>query len=134
LAGQWRHPSEWVWLAARAGLPTPAYRLVPDEAGGPHAVDPQAGYQGRLVPPDVPVRSVLVVEGRVVGPEDMPAHIGEGCQRLAGLAGTELLGFDFAGEGWTFAGATPWPDLSVGGEALLSALAAALRGERGEET
>jgi hypothetical protein len=71
--------------------------------------------------------------GQVVGPDDMPAHIGEGCRRLAGLAGTELLGFNF-GEDWTFAGATPWPDLSVGGEALLRALAAALQGERGRET
>jgi hypothetical protein len=91
------------------------------------------GYQSRLVPPDVPVRTVFVVVGRVVGPDDMPDPIGEGCRRLAGLAGTELLAFDFAGADWTFAGATLWPDLSVGGQALLRALAAALQGEGGRE-
>jgi hypothetical protein len=26
LAGQWRHRSEWLWLAAHAGLPTPRYQ------------------------------------------------------------------------------------------------------------
>jgi hypothetical protein len=122
LGGQGRHISEWVWLAARAGLVTRPYR----EAGRP---DQGALYTGSRLASAVPVRTVFVVAGRVVGAASGP--IRERCLRLAELAGTDLLGIDFAAVGtdpWTFAGATPLPDLRLGGQALLKALMDAFAG------
>ena len=55
-------------------------------------------------------------------------HIRQGCRRLAELSHTALLGVEFTTSSagpWTFAGATPMPDLRLGGEALLDALASA---------
>jgi hypothetical protein len=53
-----------------------------------------------------------------------------GCARLAQLSATDLLGIDFnltwTGD-WVFRNATPQPDLRLGGEALLDALAIALQ-------
>jgi hypothetical protein len=50
--------------------------------------------------------------------------------RLAQLAETHLLGielgFNASANAWMFAQATPLPDLTVGGEPLLDALAAEL--------
>jgi hypothetical protein len=49
-----------------------------------------------------------------------------------------LLGIDFAmsavGAPWEFAGATPLPDLTLGGEPLLDALAVALTQSNGDST
>jgi len=76
---------------------------------------------------------VLVVAGRAVDPE-MPAPVREGCERLAALVDADLLGVDLEPSGagaWTFAGASPLPDLRQGGEALLDALAAALQAPPG---
>src|SRR5262245_39541024 len=61
LAGQWRHRSEWLWLAAHAGLPTSLYRTTSEAPR-----DEQDG-SGRLVPPDTPVQTVFVVADQVVG-------------------------------------------------------------------
>ena len=126
LCGAWRHISEWVWLAAQAGLPTSPYRQGSDD------VRDECGEQGRLVPPETPVQKVIVIGKEIVG-APFPAMLQEGCRRLARLAGVELLGIDFtmdATGSWNFAGATPWPDLRLGGEALLDALASILSGER----
>ena len=125
LAGQWRHRSEWLWLAAHAGLSTPHYQQT--------SQDSTVGQGGQgLVIAETPVHTVFIVAGHVVGAA-VPPHIRRACQRLAGLARTTLLGVDFtngpAGS-WTFAGATPMPDLRLGGEALLDALSGALRGQR----
>ena len=125
LAGQWRHRSEWLWLAAHAGLPTPRYRQTSEDS------TTGQGGQG-LVIAETPVHTVFMVAGQVVGAA-VPPHIRSACQRLAGLAQTTLLGVEFAdgpAGSWTFAGATPMPDLRLGGEALLDALAGALRGQR----
>ena len=126
LAGPWRHRSEWLWLAACAGLPTPLYRETSEDPR-----DERDG-QGRLVPSDTPVQTVFVVADQVVG-ATLPRHIRHGCRRLAELSHTALLGVEFATSSagpWTFAGATPMPDLRLGGEALLDALASALRGQQ----
>jgi len=126
LAGQWRHRSEWLGLAAHAGLPTPLYRETSEDPR-----DERDG-QGRLVPPDTPVQTVFLVADQVVG-ATLPCHIRYGCRRLAELSHTALLGIEFAtgpAGPWTFAGATPMPDLRLGGEALLDALASALRGQQ----
>lgn len=60
----------------------------------------------------------------------LPRETRESCLRLAQLAETRLLGIelvsDTSSNSWTFAGATPMPDLRIGGEALLDALAAEL--------
>jgi hypothetical protein len=121
-AGTWRHESEWVWLASRAGLPAPRFVVSSD--------DPPAG-QGvavRLRPAGASVKTAIVVGEAVVG-DAVPPEIGDGCRRLAELSGTSLLGVDFVsgptGE-WTFAGASPTPDLAHGGAPLLDRLAAAL--------
>lgn len=121
LVGRDRHLSEWVWLAARAGLPTPPYAESSDPAGAPAA-------GARPVPIFTPWRTVFVVAGRAVG--EAPDGVLEGCLRLANLAETALLGIDFAATAaagpWTFAGASPFPDLRLGGPALLDALSDAL--------
>jgi len=125
LCGQWRHMSEWIWLATKAGLPTPEYRrssrdyiLEMDESS-------------RIVPIGTPVNTLIVVKGHVVG-VPAPSSICEGCQRLAEFARTELIGIEFT-DGptgpWTFAGATAFPDLRIGGEALLDMLISVLKGE-----
>jgi hypothetical protein len=122
LAGQWRSESEWVRIAAKAGLPTPVFRQTSFDG-----IDETQG-QRRLVPPNVSPRTV-VVAGETTAGATAPPAIAEGCLRLAARAETALLGVEFI-EGsagpWTFAGATPVPDLRKGGERLLDALAAAL--------
>jgi hypothetical protein len=122
LSGAWQHRSEWVWLAAQAGLPTPRYRQSSSSGGAVRDVE--------VTSPASTVTTVLVV-GRHVAGESAPSSILSGCRRLARLAGTSLLGIDFrvdASGAWTFAGATPHPDLRRGGNALLDALASALQG------
>jgi hypothetical protein len=122
LSGRWRHVSEWVWLAAAAGLRTPAYHQ------GSHN---GAGWQEpALAPFGAPRRTVLVAGSRAVA-SDAPATVLEGCLRLSRLADAELLGVDFTwnrSDGWTFVGASPYPDLRPGGEQFLDALASILRG------
>ena len=121
LSGAWRHPSEWACLAGRAGLATFPYRQ--DGRTLPQAT-------ARLAPPSTPNQTVFVVDGRFVGPA-VPTGVAEGCRRLAELARTGLLGVELA-EGadglWTFAGASPQPDLRLGGQALVEGLAEVLRG------
>lgn len=118
LSGQWRLESEWAWLARRAGLPTAIYRQTSrdriDEAHG----------ERRLVPKGALVNTAIVIGGRVVGPA-LPPALAAACVRLARLAGTQLLGIDFvrdAQQAWSFAGASPTPDLRLGGEALIGTL------------
>lgn len=117
LSGAWRHPSEWMHLAAAAGLSTAPYTL--------------SSRLGAFTPSPFPTHSVIVVDGEVVGPSLSPT-LREGCQRLAALAQTPLLGIDFgfdAAGRWVFVGATPQPELRRGGEAFLDALALTLTTE-----
>lgn len=125
LSGRWRHVSEWVWLASKAGLPTLDYRQTC------HDDIPKMYVEGRIVPIGTPVKTIIIVEGHVVD-ELAPPDIREGCKRLAELTRTELLGVEFA-DGpagpWTFAGATTFPDLRLGGQELLDVLAYVLKCE-----
>jgi hypothetical protein len=126
LCGRWRQESEWAWLAREAGLPVAPYRQSATDG-----VDEMKGER-RLVPRGVPVRTVIALGGRVFGASLLPA-ITAACQRLARLSQTQLLGIDFvddAADAWTFAGASPTPDLSIGGEALVEALMRELSLER----
>lgn len=118
LSGQWRHASEWICLAARAGLPTANYRQ------SSHDLSQSMSMATRVVPPGTPLSTILVVDGHVAG-TPAPAHILEGCLRLGALSRTLLLGAEFTvgpGDRWTFVGATTHPDLRPGGERFLDLL------------
>jgi hypothetical protein len=73
---------------------------------------------------------VITLGNRVFGPmfdRSLPPHIADACTALARLSQTPLLGIELTvGQShrmWTFAGATPLPDLRLGGEPLLNELA-----------
>jgi hypothetical protein len=132
LSGAWRHISEWVWLAAKSGLPTPNYQQSSADLRDEHA-------EQRLFPKSIPVKTVFVVASEVVAGWAergrigvVPPEIAQACKRLSRLTQTELLGIEFvstAQHPWTFASATPAPDLRLGGEALLDVLTLALQGK-----
>jgi hypothetical protein len=127
LCGRVRSLAEWLWLAGRAGLPTPSYRLSSEDSPA------QPSLHVRMPDPAPDLRTLLVVGDRVVG-APAPAAISEGCRRLGTLARTALLGLEFSVDprgGWRIAGATCLPDLRLGGQALLDALARSLRDGRG---
>jgi hypothetical protein len=129
LSGQWRHASEWVVLANNAGLPTLDYRQ------SSHGEIDIAALRGSLVPRGTIVETVIVVDGNVVGSKIPPA-IAKSCICLAKMAETPLLGIEFSHNPsfhWTFAGATPLPNLRLGGQAVLDVLAKVLQGEREEK-
>jgi hypothetical protein len=69
-----------------------------------------------------------VVGDRVVpSAPGVPASVLDGCRRLARLAGETLLGVDLVrGPRWAMSGATVTPDLHLGGEPLVDALAEVL--------
>ncbi len=123
LAGAWRHDSEWRWLALQAGLSIMPLRM----AAQPAPVTPTADYARGVM------QMALIIAGDVWAP-DAPAETLAGCQRLATLAQTAILGlyFDISQDDgvWRFATASSLPDLRIAGEWALSHLTAALRGER----
>lgn len=114
LSGRWRYASEWLALGARAGLPTRPSPLDSDQT------------PPWLASPEDNVRTVITVGGQVLGAPS--ADLVDGCRKLAELSATPLLGTSFRSDavGWHLVGATPHPDLRLGGEPLLDALAAAL--------
>ena len=127
LAGRERHIAEWISLATVAGLPTAPYwqssRTYPTTA--------TEGISRSEVPP---LDTVLVIDRYIFGAA--PSTLLSACRRLATLATTPILGIAFTGGAtgsWTFAGATPLPDLRAGGEPALDALAEVLQAERGSQ-
>jgi hypothetical protein len=122
LSGDERPPAEWAWLAGQAGMPGLPLRMG-DTLSPPSA----AGMQGAGI-----VYRGVVLDGQMYS-HPQTAAVPDGLRlavaRLAHLSGLRLFGIDFAsgpaGE-WLYAGATTLPDLSLGGEALLDALAEAL--------
>jgi len=120
LCGSWRHASEWCVLAARAGFAVPHFRQT--------SLESMADGFRSLAPTGTPMQSVIVLRDELYG-ATVPAHIGAACRRLAVLADIELLGVDLfeSEEGdLTFAHATPFPDLTAGGDAFIGGLARAL--------
>jgi len=122
LAGRWFHASELVILAHQAGLATPDYR---QSAADP----PERGFQP-LAPMAAPGKRVIVFEDEVFGADssgvEIPPELRRCCCDFARRCRTPLLGIDFfptPASPWTFSHATPAPDLRVGGEPLLQALA-----------
>jgi hypothetical protein len=120
LGGAWRHPSEWAWLAAQAGLDTGVYA---QGAPAPAPAMPTTSAGG-LQPI---VSTVIAIDGRGIN-----AHVSEdvadACGRLGVLARTRVLGVDLDARTGRFIAASPQPDLRAGGEVLIDALAAALGG------
>lgn len=116
LSGRWRYIPEWLGLGARAGLPTRPSPLDPDQT------------PPWLASREENVRTVITVGGQVLGAPS--AGLVDGCRKLARLSATPLLGTSFREDAtpnrWHLVGATPHPDLRLGGEPLLDALAAAL--------
>jgi hypothetical protein len=121
LCGPWYHPSEWVYRASRAGLPTQVYRQSGEDA-------PEECYRS-LAPHGAEKLNVITFRGEVFGGR-VPEAIVSGCAKLAEGADMEMLGVELHsaenGE-WTFSSATPCPELAVGGTPLLQRLAEALR-------
>lgn len=109
LSGAWRTPMEWMKLASQAGLGVPVC------------------HNGQVLAPGLTRReTVLVVHEQVIGDGIPVAH---GCQRLAEISRTPLLGIDFEvtpDGSWYFAGASPTPDLTRGGAQFLDALKSCL--------
>jgi hypothetical protein len=118
LSGRLRSFAEWVWLAGKVGLATPRYRTSSDGGVFPPALHVRA--------PDAPAElTALFVVGDAVASPAVPETVAAACRRLAALAHAPLLGFEFS-SGWTLAGVNARPDLRLGGEELLDALAATL--------
>lgn len=125
LCGPWLRRSEWIALAGRVGFATMPYRRSsldqPDEAwAGPDL----AGS---------PLRTLLcAVDGDRAGTTaaavGAPVEIADAAVRLTRLVGATLLGIDLA-VGWTFAGASPMPDLPAGHAASLDLIASMLSRE-----
>jgi hypothetical protein len=116
LAGAWHSPAHSQWLAAAAGLP-----VFPHRYRGPLEA-------GRTRPAGLPRAAIIVFDGRVFGAR-VPFPLGKACVAYAQLAQTRLVGLElvYARGQWVFDGATPMPNLDIGGDAFLDALAAAMR-------
>ncbi len=119
LGGMWRHPAAWAMMAGQAGLAIAPYH---------HScrTDPAAAW---APPHHASTVTVFAVGGRTIASSPVPPRVRAGCIRLAGLAGEGLLGVDLmeqAGKRWVATGASPRPDLTAGGDALLDALQEAL--------
>jgi hypothetical protein len=123
LSGAWRHASEWVYLATQAGLPTCEY------VQSSHDEFDDSVTLRRLLPEGTPTTMAITVGDRVFGPF-LPPAVNRACRELARLSRTQILGIELAvnnaPQSLTFAGATPMPDLRVGGEQFLDALAVSL--------
>lgn len=116
--GRWRHISEWAMLAQQAGLPAPPYRQCADD-------DPAAGYRS-LAPEGAKTEQVIVLKGKLFGAA-LKQDMAEACVRFARLAQSDLLGIELFEK--QFASATPYPDLTVGGEQMISYLSKIWKGK-----
>jgi len=119
LAGPLRHPLVTVAAAHAAGLPCPEVRF--DTAGPLSPADALLLAAAQAAGPKARPVHAVCLDGAVLGPEP-PEPVVAGVRAFAARlgAGSALLGLDFvAGPGgWWFAGASPLPDLRVGGDAL----------------
>lgn len=120
LCGPWRHASEWALLAAKAGFDVPTFRQA--------SIDPpDAGFHS-FAPAGRTMHSVIVLRDELHAAA-VPLDYGLACRKLAALSGIDLLGVDLfeSTEGkLMFGHATPFPDLTLGGDPLIDGLARAL--------
>jgi hypothetical protein len=117
LCGRWRAPLQWRALALAAGLPAAPTTF---ESASP----PPLGYG--FFEAAEPCTTVLMLGGELLDGE-VPDAVRAAVRRFAALAETPILGLRFAGlerdrAEWRLLDATPYPDLSSGGEAGISAL------------
>lgn len=118
LCGAWRQESEWAMLASEAGLPVPCYEQ------STHSAEDDPATTLRLRGRTTPVYTAIVFQAAVDG-LNLPPAVQRGCVALAELARTPLLGVDFSvgpSGALQFAGASPMPDLRLGGRGFLSTL------------
>lgn len=130
LAGAWRSGAEWGALADEAGLPCAP---VVADSGADVAAEDVAWVDWA---PYAPLPGDAIVVGSVVfSARPLGSATRDACRRLAEVAGSPLLGLAFE---WMaraglphLCGATTLPDLRAGGDPLVRALAAELRGANG---
>jgi|GEM_PF-512640 len=125
LCGAWHHASEWAMLAGRAGLPVRPYRQSASDA-------PEQFYMPQA-PEGVVACRFIAFAGAVFGGElygvQLPEPVVQACGRLAQEAKAQVMGIDLYLDGdgpegrWSYAGATPSPDLRIGGMPLLRRMA-----------
>ena len=108
----WFAKSEWIWLAARAGLPC-----------RPHV---ESSLDGDVRHTDsAPAHTVFVV-GDTVVPDSVPGYVRDGSIALAKTAALSIVSLDFserADGAWEFQDASAFPELMRGGDELLRAIA-----------
>lgn len=115
LAGAWRSPVEWSWLAGQCGLPSTPYPSGSE-------------VDGSRPPPDASLLAIVIGD-HVVG-DELPDDLRAGCRRLARQADTPVLGIWFERRpfgGPVFARADLLPPLERGGDSSLDALAKTLQ-------
>lgn len=112
LGGAWRHRSEWVALAAAAGLRTDPLRS-------------SEMLTTQFDPPPVPAGPMAITVGGEIVDTGLDDDVVAACLLLAELAETPMLGIDFRigadGEP-VFVRANPRPPLEIAGDAVLDAL------------
>lgn len=113
LAGHLRHKSEWIFLAALAGLPARQYTYPADEF---IYKENEEGF---------PRESIIIIENFIVG--ELPSdELYNGCLQLARYSDTSLLEINFSpgpDGSLLFENANPFPDLRKGGTELLDRMA-----------
>lgn len=110
LSGGMRTRTDWLALARHAGLPIQPTRL---------------SYPASQEPSRAVSCSAIVIGNHVLGRPSRDASWAAACVHLADAAGCGILGLQFAlaPDGhWPFIEATPLPDLSAGGTALIDLL------------
>ena len=119
-SGPWMNLSEWTWQAVEAGLHVATYARTSEEPS-----DAADGFSPALS--GLPIETLTVAGDGVIG-SPAPAAVVAGCVRLAERTGASLLGVQFAiSDGdWVFAGASPYPELTWGGDPLLDLIATSL--------
>ena len=123
LCGALRPPSEWTWLAARAGLRTADFQQHAPSTDADALEHATRAATPRLTPAEYAayVRTVLVVDGLAI-PAGLPDEVEPACGRLGALSQTRLIGVDIDTRGWQFVDASPRPDLRAGGEPFVDVL------------
>jgi len=119
LCGPYFHPTEWRVAAVRAGLQVVPFQQQSDDL----ATWPSADSDSHDV-------NIVMLEGRFFGPQ-LTRMMKRQCVRLARDLRCDVLGLRFEQDrsgALLFKDATPCPDLSIGGPALIDTLAAALSG------
>ncbi|MBV9366478.1 MAG: hypothetical protein JO286_14785 [Solirubrobacterales bacterium] len=120
LVGRWRLPLEWRVLGRRSGLRTPDLHLTCTAPGDV------------LSESDQPSTTLLAIDGHVFD-QRASSSVQRAVARFSAMAETRVLGLRFEGEdpsanGWSLLDATPYPDLTLAGDAGVEALEQALTG------